>query len=93
MLENIFLDKKIYSKYQEDLIQEEINAIQNENEFPPILSFHLYFDYRENDQCVITIENPNSKIFEKKAVDIYKKGKLIIKDAKVFAKSNYSAIL
>ena len=93
MLENIFLDKKIYSKYQEDLIQEEINAIQNENEFPPILSFHLYFDYRENDQCVITIENPNSKIFEKKTVDIYKKGKLIIKDAKVFAKSNYSAIL
>ena len=85
--------QKIYSKNQISLIQEEIMAIQYENELPPILSFHLEFDYRENNQCVITIENPNFKIFEKKTVDIYKRDKLIIQDAKVFGKSNYSAIL
>ena len=90
---NNFSDQKSYSKYQVSLIEEEIKAIQYENELPPILSFHLEFDYRENNQCVITIENPNFKIFEKKTVDIYKRNKLIIQGAKVFAKSNYSAIL
>ena len=88
-----FIDQKDYSKYQSCLIQEEIEAIENENELPPILTSHLEFDYRERNQCVITIENPNFKIFEKNTVDIYKKDRLIIQGAKVYSKLNDSAIL
>ena len=88
-----FADKKDYSNHQSSLIQEEIEAIQNENELPPLVTLYLKFDYREKNQCVITIDNPYFKIFEKNMVDIYKKDELIVKNAKVFAKSNDSAIL
>ena len=88
-----FSNKKDYSSHQSSLIQEEIEAIQNENELPPLVTLYLKFDYREKNQCVITIDNPYFKIFEKNTVDIYKKDELIVKNAKVFAKSNDSAIL
>ena len=88
-----FIDQKDYSKYQSCLIEEEIEAIKNENKLPPIVTSHLEFDYRERNQCVITIENPNFKIFEKNTVDIYKKDRLIIQGAKVYSKLNDSAIL
>ena len=88
-----FADKKDYSNHQSSLIQEEIETIQSENELPSLVPFELKFDYREKNQCVITIDNPFFKIFEKNTVDIYKKNEIIIKNAKVFAKSNDSAIL
>jgi superfamily I DNA and/or RNA helicase len=87
-----FVDRKNYSKHQVSLIEEEIETIESENELPPILNVPLEFDYRENNQCIIKIENPKFKIFEKNTVEIYKKNELIIKGAKV-SKLNDSAIL
>jgi len=65
-----FVDRKNYSKHQVSLIEEEIETIESENELPPILNVPLEFDYRENNQCIIKIENPNFKIFEKNTVEI-----------------------
>ena len=93
LIRKTFANKKDYSNHPSSLIQEEIATIQNENELPPLVTLYLKFDYREKNQCVITIDNPYFKIFEKKTVDIYKKDELIIKNARVFDKSNDSAIL
>ena len=88
-----FVNQRDYSNHFSSLIQEEIEAIQTDNELPSLVTLYLKFDYREKDNCVITIDNPIFKIFEKNMVDIYKKDELIIKNAKVFAKLNDSAIL
>ena len=92
-IRKIFFNKKDYANHQINLIQEEIEEIQKDNELPPLVTLYLKFDYREKNKCVITIDNPYFKIFKKNTVDIYKKDELIVKNAKVFSKSNDSAIL
>ena len=81
------------SDHFDNLIDLEIEAIENGNKSLPFLNQILEFDYRDDNNCIITIKNPNFKLFEKNTIDIYQNRKLIIKGATIFSKKNDSAIL
>ena len=88
-----YSDKKSYSQQLITLINEEIETIKEENINSPKLTFDLEFDYQEDNQCLITVKNPNFKLFEKNKLDIFKNDNLIIEGAKVRFKINDSVIL
>ena len=88
-----FNDKDKYLKLLKSLIKEEIDTILFENEQFPLLPFELEFEYTEENNCFITVKNPNYKLFEKNAVDIYNEDKIIIENAKIRFKKEDSAIL
>ena len=88
-----FNDKDKYLKLLKSLIKEEIDTILIENEQFPLLPFELEFEYTEENNCFITVKNPNYKLFEKNAVDIYNEDKIIIENAKIRFKKEDSAIL
>ena len=88
-----YSDKKSYSQQLIALINEEIETIKEENENSPKLTFDLEFDYLEDNQCLITVKNPNFKLFEKNKLDIFHNDNLIIEGAKVRFKINDSVIL
>jgi len=85
--------KKNYSEQLITLINEELETIKNENNDSPLLTFELEFEYQEDNQCFITVNNPNFKLFEKNQLDIFKDDILIIPGAKVRSKMNDSLIL
>ena len=78
-----YLDKKLYVNQLIGLTREEINTIKKENEKFPLLTFDLEFNYQEINKCIITVKNPNYKLFEKNEVDIFQDNKLLIKGAKI----------
>ena len=88
-----FNDKDKYLKLLKSLIKEEIDTILIENEQFPLLPFELEFEYTEENNCFITVKNPNYKLFEKNAVDIYNEDKIIIENAKIRFKKEDCAIL
>lgn len=88
-----FPDIKFYLQNLESLIQLEIITIIKENENLPSLPFELEFEYTEDNHCFITVKNPNYKLYEKNAVDIYSEEELIIEDAKIRFQKNDSIIL
>ena len=88
-----YSSKKNYSQQLIALINEEIETIKEENKKSPKLTFDLEFDYQEDNQCLITVKNPNFKLFEKNKLDIFKNDNLIIEGAKVRFKINDSVIL
>ena len=88
-----FTNKNHYINHLESLVEEEIATILEENEKFPLLPFDLEFEYTENNNCFITVYNPNYKLYEKNVVDIYYEDQLIINDAKIRFKKNDTIIL
>jgi len=89
---SINFNKNKYIRYLESLINEEIDTIIIENENYPLLPFELEFHFTEGGNCIITVKNPDYKLFENN-IDIYLDDELIIEDAKISSKKNNSAIL
>lgn len=88
-----YISKEHYSEQLITLINAEIETMLKENEGSPLLTCDLEFDYQENNECYITIQNPNFKLFDKNNLDIFQNGKLIIRGAKVRFKGKDSSII
>ena len=88
-----FYSKNEYLNHLESLIEDEIETILIENENLPLLPFDLEFGYTEENNCFITVKNPNYKLFKTKTVDIYNEDELIIENAKIRFKIDDSIIL
>ena len=82
---SINFNKNKYIRYLESLINEEIDTIIIENENYPLLPFELEFHFTEGGNCIITVKNPDYKLFENN-IDIYLDDELIIEDAKISSK-------
>ena len=82
---SINFNKNKYIRYLESLINEEIDTIIFENENYPLLPFELEFHFTEGGNCIITVKNPDYKLFENN-IDIYLDDELIIEDAKISSK-------
>ena len=82
-----------YANQMISLVNEEIRFILEDNLKTPLLNFKLDFDYQEDNQCFITVLNPNFKLLEKNKLNIYKDNRLIIQGAKVRYKINDTIVL